>query len=77
VVIHRPKDLERLTARRFPMPSGTPSPITTSAADARVGRHPALRARAGWIVVRFTYRAITVHSKPTADRIAAAVARCG
>jgi very-short-patch-repair endonuclease len=32
---------------------------------------------AGWIVVRFTYRAITVHPKPTADRIAAAVARWG
>jgi very-short-patch-repair endonuclease len=30
---------------------------------------------AGWIVVRFTYRAITVRPKATADRIAAAVAR--
>ena len=32
---------------------------------------------AGWIVVRFTYRAITVRPKATADRIAAAVARWG
>jgi very-short-patch-repair endonuclease len=30
---------------------------------------------AGWIVVRFTYRAITARPKATADRIAAAVAR--
>lgn len=30
---------------------------------------------AGWIVVRFTYRAITAHPEATADRIAAAVAR--
>ena len=30
---------------------------------------------AGWIVVRFTYRAITARAKATADRIAAAVAR--
>lgn len=29
----------------------------------------------GWIVVRFTYRAVTVRPKETADRIAAAVAR--
>ncbi len=30
---------------------------------------------AGWIVVRFTYRAVTARAKATADRIAAAVAR--
>lgn len=30
---------------------------------------------AGWIVVRFTYRAITARPEATADRIAAAVAR--
>jgi very-short-patch-repair endonuclease len=30
---------------------------------------------AGWIVVRFTYRAITMRPKATADRIAAAVAQ--
>ncbi len=30
---------------------------------------------AGWVVVRFTYRAITARPKATADRIAAAVAR--
>jgi very-short-patch-repair endonuclease len=30
---------------------------------------------AGWIVVRFTYRSITMRPKTTADRIAAAVAR--
>jgi len=30
---------------------------------------------AGWIVVRFTYRAVTTRAKATADRIAAAVAR--
>ena len=30
---------------------------------------------AGWIIVRFTYRAITARPKATADRIAAAVAR--
>ncbi len=30
---------------------------------------------AGWIVVRFTYRAITMRPKATADRIAAAIAR--
>ena len=32
-------------------------------------------AAAGWIVLRFTYRAITMRPKATADRIAAAVAR--
>ncbi len=30
---------------------------------------------AGWIVLRFTYRAITSRPRDTADRIAAAVAR--
>lgn len=30
---------------------------------------------AGWIVVRFTYRAITMRPKATADRIAAAISR--
>ena len=30
---------------------------------------------AGWIVLRFTYRAITLRPKATADRIAAAIAR--
>lgn len=32
-------------------------------------------AAAGWIVLRFTYRAITTRPKTTADRIAAAIAR--
>jgi very-short-patch-repair endonuclease len=32
-------------------------------------------AAAGWIVLRFTYRAITLRPKATADRIAAAIAR--
>ena len=30
---------------------------------------------AGWIVVRFTYRAITMRPQATADRIAAAITR--
>jgi very-short-patch-repair endonuclease len=41
---------------------------------ARSGRDADLIA-AGWIVLRFTYRAITTRPKETADRIAATVAQ--